>query len=290
MKWLLIALPMFCMCGLLMAGHSPRFGRLPLYLPATGAAAAAPADPNVDKTAYLLYFNKTNSTEPVATNSAPIGIGFDVNLATANEPARIDSSATGTNDHMDFDNVNDYIVNRDLTGISGTEGTFNLHIKLGTSGDRGRVIQMENEAGGSPDSGFFTEQRTDNRVGILLAVDGVTQWQVQTVSAILGATIGSWHMWTVRHNGAAVQFYLDGVPQALSFTVSTDTNAWMDAMLAGTIPPDYVAHGAALFGGVLVPMDAALYRASYYTQSLSSAEILALTNTSPVDGIEVLLE
>ena len=289
MKRFLIALPMLCMCGLLMAGHPPRFRRLPLYAPSAGGGVS-PADPNVDKTAYLLYMNKTNSAEPVVTNSAPIGIGFDVNLGTANQPTRIDSSATGTNDHYDFDNVNDYIVNRDLTGISGTEGTFNWHIKLGTSGDRGRVAQMENEAGASPDSGFFTEQRTDNRVGILLATNGVVQWQVQTVSAILGATIGEWHMWTVRHNGAAVQFYLDGVPQALSFTVSTDTNAWIDAMLAGTIPPDYIAHGAALFGGVLVPMDGALYRPSYYTQALSDATILMLTNTSPVDGTEVLPE
>ena len=285
MKRFLIALPMLCMCGLLVAGHPPRFRRLPLYAPNGGVA---PVDPNVGNTAFLLYMNKTNATEPVAINSAPIGIDFDVNLATANEPLRIDSSATGTNDWYFFDNVADYLVNRNLTGMDTDVGVFSFHIKLGASGDRGRIFQMENEAGATPNSGFFIEQRTDDRVGVQLVTNGTVRWRVQTTAAILTATIGEWHMWTVRFNGGFVQFYLDGVAQALTYTVSTETNVWLSAAFAGTTPPDYMALGAGLFSGVVVPMSGGHYRSSYYTNLLTPAEILLLTNTSPVDGTEVL--
>ena len=292
MKQCLTFILLLCVVVAVWAGHPPRFRRHTLYLP---SGAAAPVDTNISKTAFLLYMNNTNSSEPVAINSAPIGIDWDVNLGTGNEPPRIESSATGTNDHYDFLGANDFLIVRDLTGLSSSQGVFDVWVNLDQTGDRGRVIQMSNEDGDANHGTFFLEQTTADNAAMRIVVNGTVQWAAETTGGPLTAQIGEWHKWTVRHNGDFVQFYLDGVSQALNFFITTDTNAWLDVAIGSTDPPDYIAMGAGLFGGVANALNAQLYRGAYYNGDavgdlLTPAEILLLTNTSPVDGTEVLPE
>ena len=261
--------------------------RAPIFGVANSAVQdAGPIDSNRDTAFVLLYTSITNVLDtPYFTTK---NNDFGMNRGTANLATYIDSTANGTNNHLDFDGINDVATNKSLAGFDTTTGTQLIWVNMDILTTRARIIQMQNVAGNTPASGMFMETTTGNNVQILLITNGVVRWTATTTGGTLATHTNKWVMWALSHEGQFPQFYFDGVEQALTFTVSTDTNAWYAAMFDGSIPPDYMSIGAGLFGGINNPFNGQLYRDTYYSPALTPAEILSKTNTNPdrVIGIE----
>jgi len=192
-----------------------------------------------------------------------------------------------------YDGSSDYAESSDLTSITDdTTGSICYWYKLDNDLSSNENTFAISDASSNAQT-YLIQTYADgiNIILFKLAIDGTTQWQINSESyGDWSAWVGKWTQVCIVQDGVAPTVFINGVNKSSwGFATSTDTTVWIADLTGATNVADTITVGAwANNNGHERYADGSIDDVIIYSRNLSSAEIGYLYGTGLPDSFSSL--
>jgi hypothetical protein len=271
-------------------------GRVQTPVPFWRLAAAVIDDPY--GTNFYWQFESTNGplyretpdTSRWATNDGDIAAG------TASEPTWYLVTNQPVNYAFDFDGLSD-VINMPLaigsapmTGDATSQvfGTICFWMNLDSAANAERAMAAVKEPTQASMLSIVADMRSENdRVRVIMTIDGVTLWRIRGTANELDSAVGVWTFISVSHDGSTngPWYSINAVRQTPTFIVSSNKTVWLADMFAASTPATGVQVGK-LPGPPSIPFDGKIDAVGIFTNYSDSFITNQMIKSNPTNNLD----